>query len=216
MTQLELLPQSVPSLLVLWVQPATGSHASSVHALLSSQLMAVPLHAPFAHLSLLVQPLPSLQVTEFAVNVQPTALSQLSVVQALPSVQVLDAVPPLHFFLLHFLPVKQTSPSSHAMPSPAGAWVHVSSLLLYASVVHGFLSSHLSVTMQVGSPGMSTPLLSFLYPQTPLNCPPLPHDAVLPLKVNLQVPLLPSSSVHSFLSSQTRSMPQLPLLQTAT
>ena len=72
-----LLLQLVPSATTVWAHPACALvQESVVQALLSSQF-TVPEHVPLAglHLSLVVQALPSLQVSELPVCVQPfTAL----------------------------------------------------------------------------------------------------------------------------------------------
>ena len=83
--------QAVP-VSAVFLQPADRSHTSCVHALLSSQFTALPgWQAPCAvHLSPLVQALPSVQACPVsAVFLQPSALSQLSWVQALPSSQLM-------------------------------------------------------------------------------------------------------------------------------
>ena len=72
-----------------------GWHESSVQTLPSSQLTAVPPHAPPEHTSLPVQASPSLHATLLFVCVQPVPGSQASVVQRLPSSQ-LGAAPPTH------------------------------------------------------------------------------------------------------------------------
>jgi hypothetical protein len=107
------LPSSQLLLLLVLVQlPVVVSQPSVVQGLLSLQTLALPgWQLPPKQLSLVVQALPSLQLTALLVVRQlPVAWSQLSVVQRLPSSQVV-AGPPLQ------LPLWQTSPLVHALPS---------------------------------------------------------------------------------------------------
>jgi hypothetical protein len=107
------LPSSQLALLLVLVQlPVVVSQPSVVQGLLSLQTLALPgWQLPPKQLSLVVQALPSLQLTALLVVRQlPVAWSQLSVVQRLPSSQVV-AGPPLQ------LPLWQTSPLVHALPS---------------------------------------------------------------------------------------------------
>src|SRR4029079_4663289 len=77
-----------------WTQPEAGLQLSVVHALPSSQLIALPLwQVPPPHVSPEVQALPSAQDALLFVKTHPVAASQLSFVHALPSSQ-LTAVPP--------------------------------------------------------------------------------------------------------------------------
>ncbi len=86
--------QALPSLhaavLLLWVQPSLASQASFVHGLLSSQLTTDPLQVPVVQTSLAVQAVPSSQPVPSLTLlwVQPAMLSQASVVQAFPSLQL--------------------------------------------------------------------------------------------------------------------------------
>ena len=90
--------------LLLCTQPPAALQASVVHGLASSHLSAAPgWHAPFAHVSLTVQSLPSLQGALLCVNAQPLAGLQTSLVHGLPSLQV-TVVPPTH------VPPLQVSP----------------------------------------------------------------------------------------------------------
>ena len=85
---------------------------SDVQAFASLQTLPVPAQTPAVHTSLLVQALPSLHVPPLAMLVKtqlPVLTSQVSVVQALLSLQVL-AVPP-------HLPVVQVSGLVQALPS---------------------------------------------------------------------------------------------------
>jgi hypothetical protein len=81
----------------------------------SLQSSAVPgLHAPLAQVSPLVHRLPSLQAPAFSpVCWQPSALSQLSVVHGLLSLQS-SAPPPLQVPFLQVSATVQASPSSQA------------------------------------------------------------------------------------------------------
>ena len=69
-------------------QPFSLSQLSSVHGLPSLQTIAVPgTQAPAAHVSPVVHTSPSLQGAALSVLLQPPAVSQISVVQGLPSSQ---------------------------------------------------------------------------------------------------------------------------------
>src|SRR5262245_1911083 len=89
----------VPSGRFVCVQPVSGSQASVVQGLPSSQFRIVPAQSPFEHLSESVQALPSSQPPEIGVALQPLAGSQLSIVHSLPSLQtrvVPSQLEPLH------------------------------------------------------------------------------------------------------------------------
>jgi hypothetical protein len=74
--------------LLLWTQPEDGSHESSVHGLLSSQLGAgPPLQVPPPQASPAVQALPSLHGAVFGALMQPEFTSHESSVHALLSSQ---------------------------------------------------------------------------------------------------------------------------------
>jgi hypothetical protein len=74
------------------------------------QTTVVPVQAPPLHLSLVVQALPSLQVEVLGEKTQPEVLSQWSVVQPLPSLQV-TGVPGTQ------TPPPQVSPAVQKLPS---------------------------------------------------------------------------------------------------
>jgi hypothetical protein len=76
-------------------QPVAGLQVSTVHALLSLHVTGEPVHVPAWHWSAVVQRLPSLQTVPLATGVTPQPVTglQLSVVQALLSLQV-TGVPP--------------------------------------------------------------------------------------------------------------------------
>jgi len=81
--------QTVTDAAAACTQPLIPLHESSLHTLLSSQLrLPLPTQLPFWQVSVVVQTLPSLQGAVVAVNTQPLAALQLSVVQGLLSVQV--------------------------------------------------------------------------------------------------------------------------------
>lgn len=94
-------------------QPLAGSQLSVVQGFLSTQLMAVPTHCPFAQTSPVVQRLPSLQGSVFGVKTQPSAGAQLSVVHGFLSSHTIDA--PAHFPPVHTSAVVQALPSSHLL-----------------------------------------------------------------------------------------------------
>jgi hypothetical protein len=110
------LPSSAQgAVLLVFTQPAAVSQLSSVQPLLSSQLRAAPpTQAPAAHVSLVVQALPSLQAAVLLVWVQPVVGSQASSVQPLASLQS-GAGPPTQ------LPPAQASSVVQALPSLQGA-----------------------------------------------------------------------------------------------
>ena len=135
--------QTLPSvqgwLLASCLQPPGGAQESVVHGFWSSQSVGVPApHLPAPQTSPEVHLLPLSQGLVLATVVQPSILSQPSLVHGLPSSQ-LCALPPPH------LPPVQTSPRVQASPSlqvrlllatlqpPAASQV---------SVVHGLASSH--------------------------------------------------------------------------
>ncbi len=131
--------QAVPLAALAKAQtPVAVVQVSVVQALLSLQTLAVPPHLPAVQASLLVQALPSSQLPPSATAVYthaPLVALQLSVVQALLSLQTL-AVPPQ-------TPVLQASALVHALPSLQVApsvklvWLHTPLVALHVSVVHG-------------------------------------------------------------------------------
>jgi hypothetical protein len=85
------LPSSHAAALFAWSQPVTGLHVSSVQELLSLHANgAPPLHEPPAHVSALVQALPSLQEAALLVWTHPVEGSHLSSVQGLWSSHELE------------------------------------------------------------------------------------------------------------------------------
>jgi hypothetical protein len=88
------LASSQAAVLSVWTQPLDGSQESSVHPLASSQSGAgPPTQAPFAHVSLVVQALPSSHAAVLSTCTQPDAGLHESSVQPFPSSQ-LGATPP--------------------------------------------------------------------------------------------------------------------------
>lgn len=95
-----LVVQALPSLQLPDVgantQPDAGLQESAVQTLLSLHTsVPAPTHTPLEQKSPVVQALPSLQLPEVGVLVQPVAALQESTVQTLPSLQ-LGAGPPTH------------------------------------------------------------------------------------------------------------------------
>ena len=119
-------------------QPFLGSQLSVVQTLLSLQFRAVPPHTPLAQTSLALHALPSSQLSVLLANRQlPVALSQESLVHALPSTQTLIA-PGTQPAETHW------SPTVHALPSVHGLLLAVCvqpAILSQASLVHGLASS---------------------------------------------------------------------------
>jgi hypothetical protein len=123
--------------LLACAHPVAGLHESSVHTLLSLQLTAEPLtQAPAAHVSPVVQALPSSQVAVLFACAHPVAGLQESFVQGLLSLQF-GAAPPTH------APPAQVSPVVQAFPSLQAtvlfAWAQPVAGT-HESLVHGLLS----------------------------------------------------------------------------
>jgi glyoxylate utilization-related uncharacterized protein len=142
-TQVSLVVQALPSLqellLLVNLQPETGSHESVVQTFPSLQTKAgPPTHAPAEQASPVVQAFPSVQALLLFVNTHPVAGLHASVVQTLPSLQV-SAGPATH------APPEQVSPVVQAFPSLQGLLLFVNTqpvVGLHASVVQGLLSLH--------------------------------------------------------------------------
>jgi len=93
--------------------PDPVSHASLVHGLPSLQFSAgPPAHAPPEQASPVVQALPSLHGWVLLMNSHPVAGLQVSLVQALPSMQG-NGAPPTQVPDAQVSPVVQASPSLH-------------------------------------------------------------------------------------------------------
>src|SRR6185369_9749960 len=122
------LPSSHGALLSVCVHPVAGSQLSVVHTLPSSQSGAgPPTHWPPAHVSLVVQSLPSLQGPPLFTCLQPVVVSHESVVHTLLSSQ-LAAAPGTQEPLAH------ASFTVQALPSLQGS--------LFATCVQPAVGSH--------------------------------------------------------------------------
>jgi hypothetical protein len=130
----------------VWTQPVAELHESIVQTLPSLQLAGgPPTQAPLLQVSLAVQALPSLQEAALLTFRQPSAWSQESVVQTLPSSQV-GGGPPTHAPLLQVSLAVQELPSLQESVLLA-CWQPSASS--QRSVVHGLPSSHsLAVTQE--------------------------------------------------------------------
>ena len=105
------LPSSQSALFAACRQPDAGSQLSFVQTLPSLHTGAAPpTHLLLAHVSLVVQALPSPHASVLAVKMQPAIGSHVSVVQGLLSLQV-TAVGPVHTLLAHTSLVVQALPS---------------------------------------------------------------------------------------------------------
>jgi hypothetical protein len=117
--------------------PASGSHVSLVHGLLSLQRSALaPTQVPPAQSSTWVQALSSLQGLVLFVNTQPCAGRHASSVQGLPSAQA-SAAPPAQTPAAQASSVVQASPSSHGATTGRTVQPTAESQL---SAVHGLES----------------------------------------------------------------------------
>ena len=145
------LPSSQEMILLLCVQPATGSQASVVQTLPSSQstvgTTTLPLQTPAPQTSPVVQALPSLHARLLTANTQPVPGLQLSVVHKLLSLQVIPV--PAHALAAQMSPLVQALPSSQiavlaVFRQPVAE--------LHESVVHGFASLQFSVPVELHRP----------------------------------------------------------------
>lgn len=140
---LQALPSSQLAVVGAYTQPPVESQLSVVHGLPSLQVTAgPPLQLPPAHVSVLVQALPSLQGMAAAIATQPLAGSHKSKVQGLLSAHA-RAVPGLQ------LPPVQTSFWVQALPSLQGkvVWTNTQPLAgLQLSVVQGLPSLQASAS----------------------------------------------------------------------
>ena len=169
--QVSAVVQASPSLqlalLAAFTQPAVLSHESSVQTLLSSQFGATPPTQTLpAHVSAVVQALPSSQLTLLATLTQPFDLSQESSVHTLPSSQP-TAPTPTQAPALQESPVVQASPSSHAAPSFHAANWHLPLVAWHSACRHteSPLVSHVTTVL------LSTSHLPFarLHTSVPLH-----------------------------------------------
>ena len=202
------LPSSQALVLLTCVQPLSGLQASLVQTLPSSQntatTTAVPLHAPPAHASLVVQALPSLQDRALLLWAQPVAGEQESLVQMLLSSQLTllpPQKPPLQVsFWLHALPSLQASVLLAKTQLPLAA--------SQVSLVHGLPSLHTAT-----APGLQAPVAQM---SPTVQALPSVHGEVLLLCWQPSV-ALHESLVHGLPSSQLRLAPGLhaPAAQTS-
>jgi hypothetical protein len=182
--------------------PVVPLQLSVVQPLLSLHTLAAPLHAPEPHASVTVHGSPSSQPIVLLANTQlPVTPLQLSLVHALPSLQVLTV--PAQAAL------PQTSPVVHGLPSSQGAVLLVNTqapvVRLQASPVHGLASLH-----TLAEPAQ-LPLA-----QTSLSVHRLPSSHAAVLLANTHAPLvaLQLSLVQGLLSLHTLAAPpHAPLLQ---
>jgi hypothetical protein len=183
-----------PSLTATDTQPTDLLQLSAVHALPSSQLMALPLQVPPLQTSFAVHLLPSSQVAVLAAWVQPVVLAQASSVHGLLSSQLTVAgpahTPPLH-----------TSPAVHGLASLQTAVLFTCAHPVVASqlsLVHALLSSH-----EIALPAKHLP---------PLHRSPLvqtePSSQAPVLLLNAHFELTHTSSVHALLSLQSLAKAQ--------
>jgi hypothetical protein len=128
--------------------PVDASQVSVVQMFPSSQFLMVPAHTPPEQASPVVQRLPSLQGDVLGVCPQlPVAVSQESVVQIFPSLQLLidpTQTPPKQVsFRVQALPSVQGVPSGSPAHSPhpgMGAYTQPPEAATQVSVVHKLLS----------------------------------------------------------------------------
>ena len=92
-------------------QPVLASQESLVHALLSSQLTAVPVQLPPEHVSLVVHTEPSSHASLLFTPMQPCSASHLASTQMLPLAAHTTGLPAMH------TPFKHASPLVHALSS---------------------------------------------------------------------------------------------------
>jgi hypothetical protein len=203
------LVHALPSLqlivLLVKTQPLTVLHASLVQMLPSLHVWVAPAWQDLlAHVSPMVQTLPSLQDALLAVLVQPLVTLQASLVQPLPSSQLMLApglqMPPAH-----------VSPSVQTLPSLQLAVVFAATqpvLALHESVVHGLPSLQFC-----SAPAWQAP---FAHVSPTVQTLPSVHAALLLLNTQ-PVATLQLSLVQPLASLQLTSEPdwQLPPAQTS-
>ena len=198
------LPSSQAFALFAKTQPVDLSQLSVVHTLLSLHTRGPPgWHVPSVQKSPTVQALPSEQAFALFVKTQPLAVSQLSVVHGLLSLQFI-AVPGRH------VPKAQKSPAVHALPSSQAFALFVKTqpvVGLQLSVVHTLLSSQ---TRGVPTHAPAEQVSPVVHPLRSL------HAFVLYVKTH---PAAGSqlSVVHTLLSPHTRGTPgwHVPPVQTS-
>jgi hypothetical protein len=137
------LPSSQLAVLAAFTQPVAETQLSSVQGLPSLQFAAgPPTQTLFAHLSAVVQALPSSQLAVLAALTQPVAATQLSSVHGLLSLQFAAGPPTQVPAPLHLSFVVQALLSLQF--AVFGVWMHPPDVL-HVSVVHTSLSSQLPV-----------------------------------------------------------------------
>jgi hypothetical protein len=194
-TVVHAFPSSHGAVLFACVQPVAGLQLSLVHALESLQFLGNPGEQdPAVQVSPTVQALPSLQGNVLLVLTQPRTVSQVSLVQTLPSSQ-LGAAPPRQ------VPALQVSFVVQAFASSQGAVLFecVQPVdVLHASSVQPFASSQLG-----GAPPTQVPAL-----QVSPVVQALPSLHVAVLLVWLHAPeARQMSSVHGLPSLQFALLP---------
>ncbi len=194
--------QGPPSLTLVKTQlPVVLSHASLVHTLLSSQVLAVPAQLPSVQTSLVVQAWPSSHPPPLAMGLElqvPLLASQTSAVQALPSLQVLGV--PLHPPVLQVSGTVQALPSSQRVPSLTLTYAQLPLDLSQPSLVHTLLSSQ-TLALPLHVPPWQLSLTVQVLPS--LHGPP----SLTGLNTQLPVPVSQLSVVHTLLSSQVLALP---------
>ena len=208
--EVQALPSLQPSVELAKVQPPLGSQLSVVQGLPSLQARSLPgTHWPLAHRSPWVQTEPSSQGSVWLANWQPLALSQLSAVQGLPSLQRLGAppwqTPPLHASL-----VVQAVASLHASAELTNAQPELGSQL---SAVQGLPSLQVAGLAPVQlPPEQASPVVQAL----PSSQAKLARVNTQPLAGSQEsvVQPLPSLQVLAVPGAQLPALQASPLLQT--
>ena len=170
----------------------------SLHARLPA-----PLHVPDAHASLVVQALPSLQLTLLSLKTQPDCFWQASSVQILPSLQV-SAAPPLQLPPLQVSLVVQASPS--LQPTVLALWTQPI-LGSQLSLVQPLSSSQASAAPPLQLPPLQASLWVHVLPSL--------HAALLLPKTQPD-PALQLSLVQTLPSTQPNAAPALQTLAAQT
>ena len=206
-SEVQTSPSLQGELLLAWTQPAFRSQLSFVQALPSSQLSTVPLHVPPLQVPPLWHLSVALQAPVLGVLLQPLPGTQLSSVQGFLSSQVLG-VPVQSAPLRSFGSGPHVSGAVHGSPSSQGPvpnWEkHPFWSLSHPLMMQGLaLFSHtLAVPEHLPDAHLSSTV------QNRLSSQGAPTD----FAVNLQLPLVQTSSVQVFLSSQTFAVPLHALL----
>lgn len=123
------------------VQPATGSHASTMHAACELQSRAGPgWHTPLTHASVVVQALPSVHAAPLGSGVltRPTAGSHVTVWHCV--LVTTTAAPTQCPAPSQLSPVVHALPSEHVVPAARGVCTHPDAV--HAAVVHEPVGTH--------------------------------------------------------------------------